>query len=460
VNAVTKQIFKPRGQNTLRAAAANVFSLCFPLFLVDAVRRAHPMALQQFHLLPIDAADLAPGLLEDDPCIVMTSAWIDLSQGPVVLHMPHTHGRHFDLTLIDAAGEPFASLGARTNDDGGLDIFVVAPRWTGEAPQGCIARRAPSEACWAITRTHAHSPLDRRETIEIARRQSLNPSVRRSGEPIAAVNELEPPAMSCLRQVIDLGPNLFFHRLDSVLDRAPIGFERSVRPLLDQILRDLGGPPPAAQWTPELGEAFELGFADGLAAIRAATAAISESRGVGWHAVAVPVHDESGVSLAQAGRAYSSLGAPSREELITLVCEHDGHGRPLRGDRCLRLHFPADALPPVNGFWRLHTRPTASGDRRHGIGNRNDLVIGGDGSLNLVIHDKPPPTSDLANWLAAPSGPMVLVMRLYAPRSAALSGGWRMPPIEIMDLDPEPGPPRRDDPHGAGSKPSRRRPRP
>jgi hypothetical protein len=79
------------------------------------------MALQQFHLLPPDGADLAPGLLEDDPCVVIASAWIDLTDGPVVLHLPHTHGRHFDLTLIDTAGEPFASLGTRTDDDGGVD---------------------------------------------------------------------------------------------------------------------------------------------------------------------------------------------------------------------------------------------------------------------------------------------------------------------------------------------------
>jgi hypothetical protein len=438
---VTKQIFKQKGQNTTRAVAANVFSLCFPLFLVDAVRRAHPMAIQQFHLLPPDGADLAPGLLEDDPCVVIASAWIDLTDGPVVLHLPHTHGRHFDLTLIDAAGEPFASLGSRTDSDGGVDVAVVGPRWSGETPHTQLARRAPSDACWAVSRIHAHSPLDRPETVAIAKNQHLSSMGRRADHHTDHhadhVTSLEPPAVSSLRQVIELGPAVFFHRLDAVLDRAPISFERSMRPLLDQFRRDLDGPPPAANWSPELAEALELGFADGLAAIRAATAAISESRGVGWHAVAVPVHDESGASLAQAGRAYSSLGASSREELLTIVCEHDGHGRPLRGDRCSRLRFTADSMPPVRGFWRLYTRPTASADKRHGIGNRNDLSLADDDSLDLIIHDRPPPGGDLANWLPAPRGEMCLVMRLYAPRSQALSGVWRMPPVEIVDLDVE-----------------------
>jgi hypothetical protein len=452
---VTKQIFRQRGQNTTRAVAANVFSLCFPLFLVDAVRRAHPMALQQFHLLPPDSADLAPGLLEDDPCVVIASAWIDLTDGPVVLHLPHTHGRHFDLTLIDSAGEPFASLGTRTDNDGGVDVAVVGPRWSGETPHTHLARRAPSDACWALSRIHAHSPLDRPETVAIARNQCLSAMGRRPDHHHTDhVTSLEPPAVSSLRQVIELGPAVFFHRLDAVLDRAPISFERSMRPLLDQFRRDLDGPPPAANWSPDLAEALELGFADGLAAIRAATAAISETRGIGWHAVAVPQHDESGASLAQAGRAYSSLGSPAREELLTLICEHDGRGRPLRGDRCSRLRFPAEALPPVRGFWRLYTRPTASADRRHGIGNRNDLSLDDDGALDLIIHDRPPVGGDLANWLPAPHGEMCLVMRLYAPRGAALSGAWRMPPIEIVDQDFESSKARSP----SSEKPNRRTP--
>jgi hypothetical protein len=111
-------------------------------------------------------------------------------------------------------------------------------------------------------------------------------------------------------------------------------------------------------------------------------------------------------------------------------------------------------LPPVRGFWRLYTRPTASADRRHGIGNRNDLSLDDDGALDLIIHDRPPVGGDLANWLPAPHGEMCLVMRLYAPRGAALSGAWRMPPIEIVDQDFESSKARSP----SSEKPNRRTP--
>ncbi len=173
---------------------------------------------------------------------------------------------------------------------------------------------------------------------------------------------------------------MFFHRLDSMLDRAPTGFERSMRPLLDQFRRDLGGPPPAASAvSPDRAEALDLGFADGLAAIRAAAAAISETRG--WAGTRRPCRGATRRArrLAQAGRAYCSLGAP-RRRLLTLICEHDSRGRPLRGDQgSRRLRFAADALPPARGFWRLHARPPASSDKRCGIDSRGDLAVAGDG---------------------------------------------------------------------------------
>ena len=52
-----------------------------------------------------------------------------------------------------------------------------------------------------------------------------------------------------------------------------------------------------------------------------------------------------------------------------------------------------------------------------------------DGSLDLYFQNESPGAEKEANWLPAPKGPFNLLMRLYAPKSEALTGKWNPPSI-------------------------------
>ena len=50
-----------------------------------------------------------------------------------------------------------------------------------------------------------------------------------------------------------------------------------------------------------------------------------------------------------------------------------------------------------------------------------------DGSLDLFFQNESPSSEKEANWLPAPKGHFNLCMRLYAPKSEALTGKWNPP---------------------------------
>ena len=412
----------------LRAAAAQILVACFPLLLADMVRRAHPMTFDQFQLLPSDGGALAPGLAEDDADIVTTSAWIDVSRGAVLLRLPPTLGRYFNLTLFDTAGEPFASLGSRSGDDAGVDLALIGPSWQGSPPAGFVAKRAPSEGVWAVSRTHARSAADRPDTVALARLQRIASLGGDVDGRQAGVRGFELPSSPCLRRAVETKAPVFFQRLDSLLARAPEYFRDGVLAQVTTLRNELGGPPPAHRWSADFARALSQGLSDGFTAIK--TAADADGGASGWRA-ARPL--ENGNILARAARAYAGMGARVRAELLTLVCERDDSGRRLSGADSYHIRFPVGRLPPARSGWRLSARPPAAADTRHGLSDRDELVLDRSGVLDVVVGRTPGDAGGGANWLPAPDGGFSLVMNLCWPKPEALNGVWSMPPVERLE---------------------------
>lgn len=450
-----------------RQLAADVFVMGFPLVLMDAVRRAHPIELNRILLLADDSPTLAPGLADEGVLEVRTSAWIDVSERPVVMHLPHMHGRYFSVTLMDASGDPFASLGSHTGDAVGSDLAIVGPRWRGELSGPLKAVRSLTDVVWALSRITANSAADRPEAEVLAARQALTPlhEVGEAGTPVdpGPMRVLEPPSHTCVQQVMDMTPEMFTHRLNLLVERSAQGLRGAYWPTLRARLHALNalGKPGEIGVDSELGRTLSRGFADGAAAIRAGTELAAKPGATGWRTFGAPPSSGAG-PLARAVRVFTDLGGPVSEDVLSLACDTDEAGREFSGTERYRIHFPRGGTPPVVAFWSLFVTPLgakgAPTGTRRGISDRNDLTANPDGSLDLIIQHELPAGGPTVNWLPAPAGLFTLNIRLHWPRPAALSGPWRMPAVERLGSGfarraetraPAPDEPRRPPPSNA-----------
>jgi hypothetical protein len=70
------------------------------------------------------------------------------------------------------------------------------------------------------------------------------------------------------------------------------------------------------------------------------------------------------------------------------------------------------------------------------VSPRNDLKYNDDGSLTLYFQNESPGAEKEANWLPAPKGPFLLMLRMYWPKESdpsVLDGSWQPPVVKKVN---------------------------
>lgn len=131
------------------------------------------------------------------------------------------------------------------------------------------------------------------------------------------------------------------------------------------------------------------------------------------------------------------LGANRPQDAVYPTSEADADGQPYDGANQYVMHFSMGQMPPVNAFWSLtmynsHYFFVDNPLNRYTLGSRNDFALNADGSVDLYIQaDNPGPDKE-ANWLPAPKGRFVLMLRMYWPKAtfpSIIDGTWMIPPV-------------------------------
>jgi hypothetical protein len=102
------------------------------------------------------------------------------------------------------------------------------------------------------------------------------------------------------------------------------------------------------------------------------------------------------------------------------------------------LRFAPGQLPPVNAFWSvtMYNLPqsllVANPLNRYLLNAPMlpQFARDADGGLTLYVQNESPGKDKEANWLPAPAAKCSLVARVYGPSKAAMTGAWKLPPLE------------------------------
>lgn len=360
-----------------------------------------------------------------------SSAWVDLSAGPVVVHAPDTGDRYYMLPMLDMWTDVFANPGKRTTGTGARDIVLLPPRWTGDVPAGDDVIEAPTPWVWIIGRTQTNGPADYSAVHAVQdgyRITAVNPTTH-------AIDPTQDTATEPLRLVNGLdAPDFFTLACEAMMTNPPHPTDYSILSRIAGIGIVPGRPFDREALDGSALDEVRTGARDALQAIAAAPPTL------GRHADGWIVATEMGVYgnsyLRRAVVTLVGLGANPAEDAVYPLLAIDADGQPPTGDRDYVLHFPADGLPPAEAFWSI-TMYDAEGFQaanaidRFAIGDRDPLVYNPDGSLDIVIQHADPGPDLQANWLPAPRGALGITMRLYAPRREVLAGGWDPPPLRL-----------------------------
>jgi len=362
-------------------------------------------------------------------------AGLDLRAEPIVLTVPVIEKeRYFSVQLIDAYTFNFAYIGSRTTGNDGGSFLIAGPNWKGEKPKGVTkVIRSETEFVLAGYRTQLFNPGDLDNVKKVQAGYKVEPVSAFLGQPAPApaptidfIKPLTPEAQKTSPQL--------FNILNFVLQFCPTN--PSETELMARFAKiGVGAGKTIDASSPEMKTALEQGIADAWADFAGLKKSIDAGKVTAGDLFGTREYLKNNYLYRLAGAVLGIYGN-SKQEAMYPVYTVDADGQKLAGSNRYTVRFAPGQLPPVNAFWSLtmYELPAsllvANPINRYLINSPMlpNLKLDADGGLTLIIQNESPGKDKEANWLPAPKGPLIMYMRLYWPKDAALDGQWKAPP--------------------------------
>lgn len=366
-----------------------------------------------------------------------SSAFVDVGREPHILTVPDEDGRYYLMPMLSAWTNVFAVPGKRTTGTGPQTYFIAGPGWSGSVPSGAKLIQAPTNLIWILGRTYCTgTPGDYGAVHALQDQYRLIPASA-AGKPYTpSAGRIDPSIdtkTAVREQVNRMDATTYFNLVAALMKDNPPALADGVPVAKMASLGIVPGQPfdPARQ-PPPIREALERAPKEAIPRIMGHLKATGQHVN-GW-TFTTDGGDYGKDYLQRALVTAVGLGCNLPQDAVYPLTTTDGAGRRLNGASKYVMRFPDGELPPVHGFWSLTMYDAdyffvENPINRYSVSPRDSLKANPDGSVDLHIQNESPGAQLESNWLPAPKGPFILMLRTYWPKDALLDGSWAPPPV-------------------------------
>jgi hypothetical protein len=392
--------------------AVDAYLYFYPLVTMDLTRKQltnveHPS--QSGYSAPMNSfANVAEYPTADIKVVVRpnfdtlySSAWLDLTEEPVIVSVPDTNGRYYLLPMLDMWTNVFASPGWRTTGTQAGHFAVVPPGWHPEQtqlPEDVQRIDAPTPYVWIIGRTKTDGPPDYEAVHEIQAGFKITPLSRwgKPPEPVPVKNDPSVDMKTPPKIQVDRMPagKYFAYAAEIMKLQPPHITDQPIIARMRRIGIEPGRSFDIDNADPAVKEALESApaAAKALMAWKVPTLARVVN---GWSMNTDTMGVYGNYYLKRAIVAQLGLGANLPQDAIYPLNIGDAEGHPLDGTSDYTIHFDKEALPPVDAFWSITLYDqkgyqVANSLNRFAVSSWMPFEYNPDGSLDLYFQNQSP----------------------------------------------------------------------
>ena len=370
-----------------------------------------------------------------------TLAWFDVSHEPWILSVPDMEDRYFLLPLLSGWTDVFEVPGKRTTGGKAAKYGITGPGWSGKLPDDVKELKSPTGMVWLLGRIYCTgTPGDYKAVHELQDKFELVP-LSGYGKPYTPAQGSVDSALdmkTAVRdQVDDMGIEEYFTYLARLMkDNPPAAADA---PMVESMAKI--GLVPGKDFDPSVLRRLDQELIKAVPKI--AQAKIMEH----FKDAGKPINGwmfttKAGLYgtdyIQRALVTAIGLGANRPQDAVYPTGEKDSKGDKFDADEHnYVMHIDKGQMPPVNGFWSLTMYDASyffvpNALNRYTVSSRDKFVTNPDGSVDIYIQAQSPGGSKAANWLPAPKGRFVPMLRLYWPKDtppSIIDGSWNPPAI-------------------------------